>query len=195
MNTQGFVSYIFRTTLFLVTLLFVGCSLISGTDNTAKLLYHLNVGAEKNLTLNGQNWQGEMTETDRTVPWTISGGKLVSLEKSPKIQQTDIDPVYWTAREGRFSVSFSVPNGTYVAQLHFAETAEGVNERGARTFDVAVEDVGVLKKFDPYAAAGGKNTATVQTVDNIQVRDGSLDISLTEQSGQPLLQGISVYEK
>ncbi len=173
--------------------LVLGCSLLPGGENNAELLHHVNLGSSEDMTVNEQNWKSTQSSEDR--PWTVEGGDVVSYDDSFKVKGTDLNKMYQTGLEGLSSISFDVPEGTYVLRLHFAETNPGVKEAGKRVFDVAVEDVTVLSDFDPFASAGGHRTAAIRTIDNVLVKDGSLDISFKEKKGSSLLHGISVYSK
>lgn len=174
----------------------LGCSVIPGTgsDNDIDVLHHVNLGASQDVSINEQNWKAGQSSNNDT-KWTIQGGDAVSYDESVDVQGTDLDQLYQTGRKGLSSISFDVPEGVYVVQLHFAETSPDVMEAGKRTFDVKVEDVTVLSDFDPFASAAGHRTASIRTIDNIQVQDGSLDISFAEKNGSTLLHGISVQSR
>ena len=56
--------------------------------------------------------------------------------------------------------SFSaVPNGKYVAKLHFAETYEGISGEGQRVFTFNVQGH-EFKDFDVWKKAGGATAPT-----------------------------------
>ena len=57
------------------------------------------------------------------------------------------------------SFSCAVPNGKYIAKLHFAETYEGITGEGQRVFSFNVQGH-EFKDFDVWKKAGG---ATVPT--------------------------------
>ena len=172
----------------------LGCSVIPGVGNDVDVSHHVNVGASENVTINEQTWEAEQQPSSDT-PWTVEGGDAISYEESFDVRGTGFDKLYQTGRNGLDSISFDLPNGVYMVQLHFAETSPDIQEAGKRTFDVSVEDVTVLSGYDPYASAGGHRTASIQTIDNVQVKDGSLDITFSEKNGSPLLHGIKVQSK
>jgi hypothetical protein len=70
---------------------------------------------------------------------------------------------------------FDIPlaNGTYVVNLHFAETV--TDTIGGRGFDVVVEGR-VLRDLDVLQEAGALNTALIKSFDSITVEDGALTL-------------------
>ncbi|MBI0446275.1 NPCBM/NEW2 domain-containing protein [Deinococcus sp. DB0503] len=118
---------------------------------------------------------------------------------SVDILNTTNDVLYRTYRHNTLDTPldsrvmiFDIPvnNGTYQVKLHFAELYW--NEPGKRLFDVSVEGVPKLTNFDIWAQAGGKNTALVVPINNVQVADGRLTIQLKARVDFPDLSGIEV---
>ena len=111
---------------------------------------------------------------------------------SADIAGTDRDPLYQDLRSGMTAYRFTVPNGTYVVDLAFAELV--LQRSGARVFSVAIEGTSVLSSFDVYDAAGARLTAVDRTF-VVEVTDGVLDITFTSQRGDtPIVNGILVTE-
>gem|GEM_PF-137982 len=75
--------------------------------------------------------------------------------------------VYRCERYGNdFSYRFAVPqHQRYLVRLHFAEIFDSGN--GARLENIDINGKAVLKDFDIFAAAGGKNTAVVKTFKDV----------------------------
>jgi hypothetical protein len=87
---------------------------------------------------------------------------------------TTDDTLYRTRRDGSsFTFNKSVPSGTYLLTLHFAEPTKSA--RGQRKFDVSAEGKVVLNDFDVYAAAGPK-TAVTRTF-TVPVTDGQMNLA------------------
>jgi|GEM_PF-1318319 len=109
------------------------------------------------------------------------------------IANTDEDGLYDSNRWGNDTV-YDVPVGdagaTYDVTLHFAETYW--RSAGARVFDVLVEGATVLSSFDPYAAAGGRNTAVSRTITGVSPTDGSVTISFDGIADNALVSGIEI---
>jgi len=105
----------------------------------------------------GQAWSADMD---------FSGG-LVSAVTGPVSGTTD--PALF--QDGRMPsdtaplvYTFPVANGSYHANLYFAELYSGDAFVGGRVFNVKVEGTTVLQNFDIFAAVGA-NTALIKGVD------------------------------
>ncbi|MDZ4699783.1 MAG: malectin domain-containing carbohydrate-binding protein [Rhodothermales bacterium] len=102
---------------------------------------------------------------------------------SRAIAGTEVDDLFLSERitnDGGEPFSYGIPvpaDGNYELRLHFAETA--FLEAGRRQFDVTVEGTTVLDNYDIFASAGGANTAVTETILNVAVNDGMLDITFT----------------
>jgi chitodextrinase len=107
-----------------------------------------------------------------------------------EIANTDNDKLYQTERFGMSGYNFKVANGTYVVNLHFAETFSGITAAGQRVFDVDVEG-NKLSNLDIFAEVGF-NSALVKTF-VATVTDGSLNINFTAKTQRPLINAIEVF--
>jgi len=101
------------------------------------------------------------------------------------------DKIYQTERWGLNGYSVPVPNGIYTVKLHFAETWSGITSVGQRTFSVNVEG-DQLNNLDVFSETGGRQIALVRTFSNVNVNDGKLDITFTQQIGAPIINGIEI---
>ena len=68
------------------------------------------------------------------------------------------------------SFSRKLPNGKYTVKLYFAETFEGITDKGGRVFTFNVQGR-EFKDFDIWVKAGGPNRAYVETVP-VEVTNG-----------------------
>jgi beta-galactosidase len=96
--------------------------------------------------------------------------------------------LYDSFRQGQFSYRVPVPDGKYRITLKFEEPAAAAGER---VFDVSINGKPVLKRFDVFAAAGGK----LQAVDRsfvAKARDGMLLIELQPVKGQAIVSAVAV---
>jgi subtilisin family serine protease len=108
------------------------------------------------------------------------------------IAGTDRDPLYQDFRAGMTGYRFTVPNGTYKVDLSFAEIQ--LRRKGARVFNVSIEDTSVLANLDVFAAAGGRNIALDRSF-TVQVTDGELDVTFPLWRGaKPMISAILVTE-
>jgi endo-1,4-beta-xylanase len=88
------------------------------------------------------------------------------------------------------SFSLKIPNGKYVAKLHFAETFEGITGPGQRVFSYKVQGR-EFKDFDIWAKAGGPNRAYIETVP-VEVTGGEFRIDFTSQIQNPEINAIEI---
>jgi hypothetical protein len=88
------------------------------------------------------------------------------------------------------SFSVAVPNGKYVAKLHFAETFDGVSGPGGRVFSFNVHGR-EFKDFDVFVKAGGANRAYVETVP-VEVTNGKFTITFTSNIENPEINAIEL---
>lgn len=122
----------------------------------------------------GQAWSADMD---------FNGG-LVSTVTGPVSGTTD--PTLF--QEGRMAgdtgplvYTFPVANGSYHANLYFAELYSGDAFVGGRVFNVKVEGTTVLQNFDIFKAAG-VNTALIKGVD-FAVTNGTATVELDNVPG------------
>lgn len=137
---------------------------------------------------------GDFYAADR--PYTVGGFGYVGPSSVRATQHdidgTDRDPLYADLRQGMTDYRFTVPDGTYVVTLSFAELQ--LNKAGSRVFGVSLEGTPVLSNFDVWAAAGGRYVALDRTF-VVEVTDGILDISFLAQRGDsPIINAIIVTE-
>ncbi len=109
------------------------------------------------------------------------------------IGNTSDPALYQTQRwsEGAFGYHFSVPNGTYEVELHFAELYYRKAE--SRRFSVDIEGQTVLSDLDVFAAAGNQAFSAVTRSFTITVGDGELNVDLNKGSADnPMLNALRV---
>ncbi len=106
------------------------------------------------------------------------------------IANTGDPALYQAERYGMTSFAYPVPNGKYILKLHFAETYDAIKGPGGRVFTFIVEGH-EFKNFDVWARAGGAQRACVETV-NVDVTDGTLNISFIPQTENPEINGIEI---
>jgi hypothetical protein len=121
----------------------------------------------------------------------FEGGDAADRGSDLQITNTTDSTIYRTEHYGMTSFSQSLPNGKYTVKLHFAETYEGVSGPGERVFSFNVGGQ-EFKDFDPFVKAGGPNRAYVETVNNVNVTNGKLDITFTEKVENPEINGIEI---
>jgi beta-galactosidase len=97
--------------------------------------------------------------------------------------------IYDSFREGEFSYRVPVPSGRYRVTLKFQEPTAGA--AGVREFDVQVNGKVVLRRFDIFAAAGGKLKAVDRSFDTTS-RDGAILIEFRPLKGDALVSALSI---
>ncbi len=122
----------------------------------------------------------------------FEGGQTI---ERPDIQiaNTKSPDLYRSERYSMDSFSCDVPNGKYIANLHFAETFEGITGEGQRVFSFNVQGH-EFKDFDVWKKAGGANRAYVVTVP-VEVTEGKFKIAFTSNIENPQINAIEITPK
>ena len=108
--------------------------------------------------------------------------------------------VYQSERYGNFTYTLPnlTPSASYTLRLHFAEIffgpgLQGGGGAGSRQFNVAVNGASVLTNLDIFAAAGGADTALVETFPVKADANGNVTVSFTNGSANlPKLSGLEL---
>lgn len=106
------------------------------------------------------------------------------------IANTQTPKLYQSEHYSMNSFSCDVPNGKYLAKLHFAETFEGISGPGERVFSFNVHGR-EFKDFDVWAKAGGANRAYVESVP-VEVTDGKFKVTFTSNIENPQINAIEL---
>ena len=133
-----------------------------------------------------------LTNSDGTVWLPDQGFADGETVERPDIQvaNTTEPEVYKSEHFSMTSFSHPVPNGKYTVKLHFAETYEGITDKGQRVFSFNVQGQD-FKDFDVFDKAGGALRAYVVTVP-VEVTNGKLDITFTPNIENPEINGIEI---
>ena len=91
---------------------------------------------------------------------------------------------------GKTEFSKKVPNGKYLAKLYFAETFQGITDKGQRVFSFNVQGK-EFKDFDIWEKAGGPRRAYIESVP-VEVNDGKLRITFSRQVENPAIKAIEI---
>lgn len=90
-----------------------------------------------------------------------------------------------------------IPNGIYTVKTYHQEVHFGLNgvsgSNGKRVFDVILEGQTKYKNLDLYALS--KNQKVVLTHEDIEVKDGILNLNLIASANNAIISGISIIEK
>ncbi|HVU07404.1 MAG TPA: malectin [Verrucomicrobiae bacterium] len=121
----------------------------------------------------------------------FADGDTIERDSDLQITNTPDPGLYRTEHYGMSAFSYNVPNGKYTVKLHFCETYDGITGEGQRVFSFSVGGHD-FKDFDVWQKAGGPQRAYVVTVDDVNVTDGKLDITFTQQTENPEINGIEI---
>jgi hypothetical protein len=120
----------------------------------------------------------------------FDGGDVIERDASTAIANTKDAGLYRSEHYGMSSFNCTVPNGKYLAKLHFAETFEGVTGAGQRVFSFNMLGH-EFKDFDIFVKAGGSNRAYIETVP-VEVTNGKFTITFTSNIENPEINAIEL---
>lgn len=178
---------------------------ITAGANQYNYLYRINCGGPEYKDENGQLWSADRQLTPGgygSKSWTSNFAGMPAFFAS---QRRTFDPIkgttdwklFQTFRYGRDQLTyhFPVPDGEYLVELYFIEpwlgTGGGMDARGMRLFDVAVNGETLLKDVDIWSTVG-HDSALKKTV-KAQVKGGMLVVSFPQvKAGQALISGIAI---
>lgn len=120
----------------------------------------------------------------------FTGGTAYSTT-SP-ISNTTQDQIYQRERFGNFSYAIPVGQaGTYAVDFHLAEIYFGTS--GQRVFNINVENGQFVRNnLDLIQTYGAKNTANILRADNLNITDGTINITFTNVVNNAKVSGIAV---
>jgi hypothetical protein len=133
-----------------------------------------------------QNFGGQAWVADQY----FTGGSVYTSTNA--ISNTTQDQIYQTERFGNFSYAIPVGQaGTYAVDLHFAEIYFGAV--GQRVFNINIENGQFVRNnFDIVQSAGLHNAAFVLRADNLNITDGTINITFTTVVNNAKVSGIAV---
>lgn len=148
--------------------------------NTVFSPIHVNAGGGAYTDSTGTAWSAD-------TGYGAAGGTYA---QSVSIANTNDPALYQTSRYGQFTYTFSVPNGSYVVNLKFAEPVMG--GPGQRVFDVNINGAPALSNFDICQQAGGMRIALDRSFP-VSVSNGQVAIAFLPGSANwPTVNGIEV---
>ena len=135
----------------------------------------------------GQKWLAAQPWLGGLLPWGYIGGNQVQ-RGDIQIIGAEEPRVYQNEQYGLVGYRFRVPNGNYNLRLHFVETWN--SQTGQRRFNVAVQEITVLKSLDVLNESGGKFKPLIKEF-SACVKDGVLAIDFAPPS-EALVNGIEL---
>jgi hypothetical protein len=137
-------------------------------------------GHAKAIALAGQEWGADASYDGGN---TYASSKIVKGTTTPELYQKE------RFAEGPLAYRFCVSNGTYSVKLKFAEV--WFARPGQRIFDVLINRVAVLSRFDIAAAAGGADRA-IDREFRTRVTDGEILIQFRPIVSNPKVNAIEI---
>lgn len=119
-----------------------------------------------------------------------AGGPPAQGGGPPQIEGTKDQALFLSEHWGMTAFTRKVPNGTYLANLYFAETFNGITGPGQRVFTLDVPGK-VIADFDIWEKAGGPRKAHIESVP-VEVTDGVFRIGFTRQTENPAIKAIEL---
>lgn len=167
--------------LCLSAALLLGCAFTARAESGTSGVIRIKTGVSAPLTDEaGIVWQADTGFAD---------GETVE-RPGISIANTKTPSVYRAERYSMTAFHWKLANGKYTVKLHFAETYEDIAAPGQRVFTFKVEDQ-EFKDFDVVKKTGGPLRADVETVE-VEVTDGSLDITFTPQVENPEINALEI---
>ncbi|MFV8326659.1 malectin domain-containing carbohydrate-binding protein [Flavobacterium sp. ZS1P14] len=172
-------------------------------------IYRVNSGGSEMTDAFGNNWQADTHKSgDATwgsLSWTDTFKQLPAFYAS---QRSTYDPIAGTKdwrlfQSFRYGVDklryeFPAPQGEYLVELYFTEpwygTGGGMDCKGWRLFDVAINDNVVLKDFDIWSEAGHDTAVKKSFV--VKSKNGKISISFPNvKAGEAIISAIAIATK
>ncbi len=176
------------------------------SDPDINYLYRVNCGGGDYIDSQGHTWSADRHLTNSSAwgsrSWTDNFDNLPAFYGS---QRRTFDPIQGTPdwklvqnfRYGLTDLSFNFPveNGTYQVELYFTEpwygTGGGMNCKGWRIFDVAVNGKVVINDLDIWNEVG--HDKVLKKVINTRIENGNIKIHFPEiKSGQAIISAIAI---
>ena len=150
---------------------------------TGKTIWKTRMPGEAETPATGRSGPGENRSRSTQPQRSQNSG-------APKITGTRNPELFLSEHWGMTGFAHKVPSGKYLVKLYFAETFSGITREGQRVFSLAVEGK-EFKDFDIWKKAGGPRKAYIESV-AVDVTDGELSVSFTQQSQSPAIKAIEI---
>lgn len=172
-------------------------------------IYRVNCGGSELTDFSGNTW---FTDTHKSGQYTW--GSLSWTDKFEKLpdfyasQRSTFDPISGTKNPELFqnfrygidqlSYEFPVSDGEYLVELYFTEpwygTGGGLDCKGWRLFDVAINENVVLKDFDIWSEVG--HDKALKKTFLVKSKNGKINISFPNvKAGQAIISAIAIATK
>ncbi|KAH7860200.1 hypothetical protein Vadar_010547 [Vaccinium darrowii] len=158
---------------------------------------HINCGGPEvpvgKTTYEADEYRGDSAKFMHLVPfwgfsstghfWDVNRTPEYYVAKNMSVLTMNDSQLYTRARLSPLSLTYygrCLANGNYTVTLHFAEIIFRDNRSywslGRRMFDIYIQDIQAWKDFDIEAAAKGVDKAAVLTLNNVTVKNNTIEI-------------------
>lgn len=172
-------------------------------------IYRVNSGGDEFRDTFGNKWSADTHKSDSgswgSLSWTDNFKKLPDFYAS---QRSTFDPILGTKNESLFQnfrygvdklrYEFPAPDGEYLVELYFTEpwygTGGGIDCKGWRLFDVAINENVVLEDLDIWGEVGHDKALKKTFI--VKSANGKITISFpNSKASQAIISGIAISTK
>ena len=194
--------------------LYAGAINLTKPQSGYRYIRRINCGGPDHIDENGNRWHADRDADEQQsltskqpLYWTSSSWTK-EFDDIPKFfasQRRTFSPVkrtknwklFQTFRYGKdkLKYEFDLPDGEYLVELYFIEPwlgiGGGINAKGMRLFDIAINDRIVLNDLDIWSEVG--TNAALKKIVKVNITGGKMIISFPEtKAGQALISAIAI---
>jgi hypothetical protein len=147
----------------------------------------VNAGGPSYVDPSGYTWAADTGfNTGKTYANTaaVTGNAAPALFNTERYEAPTHPPLVYT---------FSVPNGSYLVRLLFAETYGPTKGIGKRVFDIDIQSAPAFQNVDIFALAGGADRALILE-NTSSVTTGQLKIGFVRKVQNPKINAIEIIQ-
>jgi len=123
----------------------------------------------------------------------FDGGSMLDRGSTVTVSGSSEAGLYASERYSMSAFAVRIPNGRYLAKLHFAETYDGITGPGQRVFSFIVQGQ-EFRDFDVWVKAGGPNRAHVETVP-VEITNGVFQVDFIPNVENPQINAIELLPR
>lgn len=146
---------------------------------------YLNAGSRDDVSYDGKLFKGDVNFGNY-----LSGTSQTNINKAASAEL-----LFQTERHAdKLTYAITVPNGVYTVKTYHNELWFGKGGpssiKGRRVFNIAIEGEAVKDRFDMFEE--NNNKQVVMTFQNVEVRDGKLDLEMLALQNRSTISGIAI---
>lgn len=146
---------------------------------------YLNAGSRDDVSYDGKLFKGDVN----------FGNYLTGTSQTNINKAASAELLFQTERHAdKLTYAIPVPNGVYTVKTYHNELWFGKggpsSAKGRRVFNIAIEGQAVKDRFDLFEE--NNNRQAVMTFENIEVKDGKLDLEMLALQNRSTISGIAI---